>query len=166
MRRVLLLGGGHTHLVSGPLLAALAGGTASVGLVAPSPRLLYSGMMPGWLAGQYAFDDCAIDLAAVCARSGIDWIRDRIVDVDFAARVALGVHASYPFDLASINVGSDNGLGELDADVRAGGGPLAGSRVTLATSGDRLLPGMSSLAALKARGSLQAHGVELSFGTG
>lgn len=202
------------------MLAVRAGGTASLGLVAPSPRLLYSGMMPGWLAAQYAFDDCAIDLAAVCARSGIDWIQDRIVDIDFAAREAIGVNASYPFDLASINVGSDNGLGVLDADVRAGGGPvvigakpfaefvdrwnawlaackaapaprallvagggaaaveiafalaalarsrgaLMGSRVTIASSGDRLLPGMSSLSARSARRSLEDQGVELRFG--
>ena len=34
-------------------------------LLAPAPRLLYSGMMPGWLAGQYPFEACTIDLRRV-----------------------------------------------------------------------------------------------------
>ena len=216
MKRVLLLGGGHAHLVAGPLLAAASGGRASLALVAPSPRLLYSGMMPGWLAGQYAFDECSIDLAGVCARNGIEWIRDRIVDIDFAAGQAVGERGRHRFDLASVNVGSDNDPGSLDEDVgRAGGmavfgakpfaefvqrwsawreacaarpGPrrllvagggaaaveiafalarlaatdsaLRGSRVTLATAGGDLLPGMSRIAARIACGSLAARGIE------
>jgi NADH dehydrogenase FAD-containing subunit len=123
---VLLLGGGHTHLAAVPLLAALARGRASVALLAPSRRLLYSGMMPGWLAGQYAFDDCAIDLAAVCERHGVEWIADRIVDIDFAAREAIGERGRHRFDVASINVGSANDLGEV---VPAGQGGAATLRL-------------------------------------
>ena len=122
MKRVLLLGGGHAHLVAAPLLAAAVKGRASLALVAPSPRLLYSGMMPGWLAGQYAFDECSIDLAGICARHGIEWIRDRIVDIDFASGQAVGENGLHRFDLASVNVGSDNDPGRLDDDVGESGG--------------------------------------------
>lgn len=123
MRRVLLLGGGHSHLVAGPLLAGAAGQDVALALVAPSRQLLYSGMMPGWLAGQYRFDDCAIDLAAVCARLGIEWIDDRILDIDFASRVAIGARGRHRFDLASVNVGADNDPGEADPG-RAGAAAL------------------------------------------
>ncbi|MBB5270612.1 FAD-dependent oxidoreductase [Quisquiliibacterium transsilvanicum] len=122
MKRVLLLGGGHAHLVAGPLLAAAVQGRASLALVASSPRLLYSGMMPGWLAGQYSFDECSIDLAEICARHGIEWIRDRIVDIDFVSGHAIGERGSHRFDLASVNVGSENDPGHIDDDVGAGGG--------------------------------------------
>lgn len=221
MKRVLLIGGGHTHLAAVPVLAARVGGRASIALLAPSRRLLYSGMMPGWLAGQYAFDDCAIDLGAVCARHGVEWIEDRIVDVDFAAREAIGERGRHPFELASINVGSASELGEIGAagqdgvggvhllgakpfaefvagwnawrahsEARpgprrmlvAGGGAAAveiafalaacarrapalhGSRVILASSGARLLPGLSAPAARIARRSLTTRGVELAMG--
>jgi NADH dehydrogenase FAD-containing subunit len=122
VKRVLLLGGGHAHLVAAPLLAAAMKGRASLALVAPSPRLLYSGMMPGWLAGQYDFDECSIDLAGICARHGIEWIRDRVVDIDFASGQAVGENGRHRFDLASVNVGSENDPGRLDDDGGEGGG--------------------------------------------
>lgn len=116
MTRVLLAGGGHTHLVAGPLVAAGAGGRGAdvrVALLAPSPRLLYSGMMPGWLAGRHAFDDCAIDLRRVAESAGIEWIEDALVDVAFGARQAVGASGRrYPYDLLSLNVGSENLPGE------------------------------------------------------
>jgi selenide,water dikinase len=51
MMRVLLAGGGHTHLIAGPLLSRRLGTAADITLMASSEKLLYSGMMPGWLAG-------------------------------------------------------------------------------------------------------------------
>jgi NADH dehydrogenase FAD-containing subunit len=117
--RILLLGGGHAHLVAGPLLAAKLPAGARLSLVAPSRRLLYSGMMPGWLAGQYRFDDCAIDLRRLCESAGIAWIEDTVVDIDFTTRVAIGAAGQYAFDLASVNVGSANRLGDV-ANAGAG----------------------------------------------
>ncbi len=113
MTRVLLAGGGHTHLVAAPPLAAGAG-AARIALLAPSPRLLYSGMMPGWLSGRHAFDDCSIDLAGVARRAGVDWIEDTIVDVDFRAREAIGASGRrHRYDLLSLNVGSENPPGAV-----------------------------------------------------
>jgi NADH dehydrogenase FAD-containing subunit len=116
MSRVLLAGGGHTHLVAAPLVAAGAGRRGAhvrVALLAPSPRLLYSGMMPGWLAGRHAFDDCAIDLRRVAESVGIEWIEDALVDVAFGTREAVGASGRrYRYDLLSLNVGSENLPGE------------------------------------------------------
>lgn len=215
MTRVLLLGGGHAHLAAVPVLAQAGLETARVALVAPSAQLLYSGMMPGWLAGQYRFDECAIDLARVCRAHGVEWIEDEIVDIDFLGRTAIGRRARHPFDLASVNVGSSNDTGRIGeaapcvlgakpfADfvaqwslwreralaqaaarslVVVGGGAaaveiacalaalvraqaaLAGSSVTLATSGERLLQGMSQVAGSLARASLERLRVDLRFG--
>ena len=120
MTRVLLAGGGHTHLIAGPLLAARAAGQVRVMLLAPEPHLLYSGMMPGWIAGQYAFDECSIDLARVAAAAGIEWVQGTLVDVDFGAREVVGADGRrHSYDLLSLNVGSENLRGDLTSDVRA-----------------------------------------------
>ena len=72
MKRVLLLGAGHAHLV---LLRALrerplAG--ARVTLITPSPRQVYSGMLPGFLAGHYARGEIEVDLAPLAAQAGVE----------------------------------------------------------------------------------------------
>ena len=111
------MGGGHAHLIAVPALAAAVRDRAEISLIAPAEHLLYSGMMPGWISGQYDFDDCAIHLRAVCERHGVQWIEDEIVDIDFGARVAVGARARYDFDLASVNVGSANALGTIGPDA-------------------------------------------------
>ncbi|HYF60554.1 MAG TPA: FAD-dependent oxidoreductase [Burkholderiaceae bacterium] len=114
MNRVLLAGGGHAHLIAGPRLAAIAPPGTRVALLAPSPRLLYSGMMPGWIAGQYRFDECSIDLRRLALAAGLEWIEDALVDLDVHRREAIGASGRrHPYDLLSLNVGSDAALGEI-----------------------------------------------------
>ena len=114
---ILLAGAGHTHLLAAPALARALDSRARVALVAPSGRLLYSGMMPGWIAGQYRFDDCAIDLRSVTDAAGVEWLEDTLVDVDFRGRRALGASGrGYAYDVISLNVGSANLTGALAAD--------------------------------------------------
>ena len=123
--RLLLLGGGHAHLAAVPGLAKGLPPGVELSLVAPSPRLLYSGMMPGWLAGRHPFADCAIDLAAVCAAHGVRWQTDRITDIDFERREAIGERMRHPFDLVSVNVGSAAPAAR-DAPLGLSGSSLSG----------------------------------------
>jgi selenide,water dikinase len=109
MTRVLLAGGGHTHLIAGPLLARRFGDSAHITLMASSEKLLYSGMMPGWLAGQYDFSDCAIDLKELARANGLQWTMATLVAVDFGARQAIDAQGGrHDYDLLSLNVGSAN----------------------------------------------------------
>ncbi|UCE30326.1 MAG: FAD-dependent oxidoreductase, partial [Burkholderiales bacterium] len=205
---ILLLGGGHAHLTALEPLARAVAGRASIALLAPSEKLLYSGMMPGWIAGQYRFEQCAIPLRRWCEAAGVRWIEDRVVDIAFPDRRALGASGrSYRYDLVSINVGSENALGEVDAAVQdrvlgakpfarfvdrwqaggrfgtarrclvVGGGAAgvelalalraAGSperEVTLLGSGTRLLEGMATGAARRARAALAARRIRVRLG--
>lgn len=71
MRRLVLLGGGHAHV---KVLADLAGHPLvgwDVHLVTPYPRQIYSGMLPGWIAGHYPIDSCAIDLGTLAGRGAV-----------------------------------------------------------------------------------------------
>jgi selenide,water dikinase len=40
--------------------------------VNPGPHAIYSGMLPGLIAGHYALDDCRIDLARLCRFAGAE----------------------------------------------------------------------------------------------
>lgn len=113
MQRILLAGGGHTHLAAAAALATRVAGAARITLISESPRLLYSGSMPGWLAGRQELADCEIDLTELCRRSGIEWIRDTLTDIDFKGRCALGLSGQrHGFDLLSLNLGSATTAGK------------------------------------------------------
>ena len=56
MKRLLLAGGGHAHVGVLQALAARPLQDTEVTLVTPAARQIYSGMLPGWIAGHYALE--------------------------------------------------------------------------------------------------------------
>jgi NADH dehydrogenase FAD-containing subunit len=64
MKRLLLLGGGHAHVHVLHALARSPMPDTEVLLVSPFESSIYSGMVPGWVAGHYALDECRIPVAA------------------------------------------------------------------------------------------------------
>jgi selenide,water dikinase len=113
-QRLLLLGGGHAHL---NLLRRLRSGTPpgwQVSLVSPYPRQLYSGMLPGWVAGHYALDDCAISLSRLCERAGIAFEQTAAVELDLERHQVLCADGERRgFDLLSIDTGPEPALQDL-----------------------------------------------------
>lgn len=107
MKRFVLAGAGHAHLV---VLASLAKNPlygAAITLVSPRARQLYSGMLPGVLAGHYREADASIDLADLAARAQCDFIEDSLAGIEAASRaVTLEGGRRLPYDLLSLNVGS------------------------------------------------------------
>jgi len=108
VKRLLLLGGGHAHL---GVLAALARqrlAGAEVMLLTPHAELVYSGMVPGLVAGHYTAGQCRIALAPLAAAAGVSLVTGAAVGLDAAAqglRLADGRTAGY--DLLSIDTGSE-----------------------------------------------------------
>jgi len=114
MKRVLLLGAGHSQLA---VLAALAKERlpgAEVMLVSAAERQIYSGMVPGLLAGRYREDDCAIAVAPLAAAAGVRFIRGRAVALDAAARaVTLAEGQRIDYDVLSLNTGPEQDRGRI-----------------------------------------------------
>ena len=106
MKRLLLIGGGHAHV---HVLAALADAPfadTEVTLLSPYPRQIYSGMLPGWVAGHYGIDDCAIPIDRLAQRAGVNFVQTACCSIDLAARVAHGTRGEQvAFDLLSIDSG-------------------------------------------------------------
>ncbi|MFZ1909154.1 MAG: FAD-dependent pyridine nucleotide-disulfide oxidoreductase, partial [Burkholderiales bacterium] len=106
MKQLLLLGGGHAHaFVLRSLIGAPIEG-ARVTLVTPHRHHLYSGMLPGLVAGHYALGGCVIDLAQLAARAGVAVVYDRVASIDPLRRMArLERGGEIEYDLASLNLG-------------------------------------------------------------
>ena len=107
MKQLLLLGGGHAHaFVLRSLIGAPIDG-ARVTLVTPNRHHLYSGMLPGLVAGHYALGDCVIDLARLAARATVAVVYDRVAAIDPLRRmVRLERGGELEYDVASLNLGS------------------------------------------------------------
>ena len=106
-QRLLLIGAGHAHAqVLRDWITAPVPGVRLV-LVSPSSQAPYSGMVPGWLAGVYRFDEICIDFAALAAAAGARLLIDELVALDpdrHLAHLASGQVLGY--ELLSLNVGS------------------------------------------------------------
>ncbi|MEZ4269617.1 MAG: selenide, water dikinase SelD [Myxococcota bacterium] len=104
---LVLVGAGHAHVQVLRRLAMAPFAGVRTTLIVDRPLALYSGMVPGLVAGQYGLDDLAIDAHALARRAGVRVILAAATRVDPAARV---VHvAGRPpiyYDVASLNVGS------------------------------------------------------------
>ncbi|AMM26330.1 FAD-dependent oxidoreductase [Variovorax sp. PAMC 28711] len=114
MKRLVLLGGGHAHLAVLKSLAERPLDGWQVQLVTPFRRQIYSGMLPGWVAGHYAIDECAIALDALAERGRVALTVTACTDLDLSANtIACADGSTVPFDLLSIDTGPEPALHHL-----------------------------------------------------
>jgi selenide,water dikinase len=161
---ILLLGGGHAHVEVIRRLGQLGLG-ARMTLVSPGRYTPYSGMLPGYIAGVYSFDDFHIDLAALCLRFGVTFLETSATQIDPEERIVrFAEGSSIGYRLLSVDIGSTpslplgisagisvkpissftDRLGRLDALI------AAGERVKLAVVG-KGVAGVEVAFALKQR---------------
>jgi pyridine nucleotide-disulfide oxidoreductase family protein len=106
MKQLLLIGGGHAHVHVLRVLAENPFPGARVTLVSPFPQLVYSGMVPGFVAGHYALKDCVIPLTTLAARAHVKFIEAAAVGVDAATRsVHLADGQALSYDALSLDTG-------------------------------------------------------------
>jgi pyridine nucleotide-disulfide oxidoreductase family protein len=107
VKRILLIGAGHGHLVVLRSLAEKPLYGARITLVTPYPKQVYSGMLPGLLAGHYRRADAQIDVAGLAERAYVELEQGEVERLDAAARLAtLKDGRSFGYDTVSINAGS------------------------------------------------------------
>ncbi|WP_397533289.1 FAD-dependent oxidoreductase [Roseateles sp.] len=116
--QLLLLGGGHAHV---QVLAELARQPIpgwQVRLVTPYRRQIYSGMLPGWIAGHYPLDDCAIDLDALAKQAGVELLETACTGLDADAKQLQCANGEQlTFDRLSIDTGPVAALQDLPGAV-------------------------------------------------
>ena len=77
-------------------------------IVNPGRFAPYSGMIPGLIAGDYAWRQCHVDLAQLAEFARARLIEDRAVGMDAALRrVVLSGGRALDYDIASVDIGSE-----------------------------------------------------------
>ena len=102
----MLLGGGHAHVQVLDALAREPLPGAQVTLVSPYPRQIYSGMVPGLVAGHYNVGDCVIPLVPLAARAKVRFVQSAACALDAGARtVRLANDQVLHYDALSVDTG-------------------------------------------------------------
>lgn len=111
---LLLVGGGHAHVaVLADWIREGRPAGARATLLTPHPALRYSGMVPGWMAGEHERMRGIVDLAGLSAAAGIELVLGRAVAIDpEACTVTTETGERIAFDVASLDTG---GTGHAEA---------------------------------------------------
>ena len=107
---LVLVGGGHAHIQVLKRWAMAPVPGARLTLVVDRPVAVYSGMVPGFVAGQYSRGDLEIDVRPLALRAGARCIVAPAVGLDPSARrLVLGGRPPIAYDTVSFDVGSTVG---------------------------------------------------------
>ena len=107
MRRLVLLGGGHAHVHVLKAIGDALDPGVSVTLVTPVDRQVYSGMLPGYVAGHYPLEACGIDLLPLASRARALVVRSSASLVNPSMREVICANGEVVgYDVLSIDVGS------------------------------------------------------------
>lgn len=106
-RHVVLVGGGHAHVQVLEAFAKEAPLRCRLTVVTPEPVAMYSGMAPGFVAGQYGRADLEIDVRPLAKACGAETIVARCLRIDpVAQQIELEDRDALAYDVASFNIGS------------------------------------------------------------
>ncbi|MFS6826510.1 hypothetical protein [Cyanobium sp. ATX-6F1] len=119
-RQLLLAGGGHSHalvLKRWVMHPQHRPKVCRITLVSRASTALYSGMVPGLVAGLYLREACAIDLRRLCRLAGVSFVRAEILGLELEQReLVLEGRPPLRWDLLSLDLGAETaavGAGEI-----------------------------------------------------
>lgn len=113
-RDLVLVGGGHAHVLALRMLAMKPIAGLQITLVSPASHTPYSGMLPGLVAGHYRFEETHIDLARLCQWAGVRFVMAVVEGLDPVARqLSLPGRLPLGYDVLSLDIGSEPELASV-----------------------------------------------------
>lgn len=104
---IVFVGGGHSHALVLRQWAMNPLPGVRLTLVSRDVLTPYSGMLPGYIAGHYSFEDIHIDLLRLCAWAGVRFIKAEMTGIDLGAKtIQLEGRPDIGYDYLSLDTGS------------------------------------------------------------
>ncbi|ERN41055.1 selenium donor protein [Rubidibacter lacunae KORDI 51-2] len=104
---LVLIGGGHSHAIALRMFGMQPLPGVRLTLISDVTHTPYSGMLPGYVAGFYGYDEAHIDLRRLAEFAGAQFYRTRAIGLDLEAqRILCDRRPPVAFDWLSVDIGS------------------------------------------------------------